>query len=270
MQVVPGAIAMVPNTAVGFLLVGLSLWLQAGGKADSSLRVSRVVAAAAGLLGLLELAQYVSRRDFGIDQLLFRDPAGLTSVFPGRMAVGTALSFMAIAGALLTSGLHRARSFTDALALVPGLLGLLSLTGYAYGVHSLYWIGTYKGMAIHTALAFVLLSVGSLLARPDRPISKLLLSESVGGLMVRRLLPFAIAIPVVLGWLERKGRLAELYQDEFGDTLLVVASIALIGIVIGWQGAALERIDRERFEAIREMKRAFETLALREGNARPT
>jgi len=268
MQVVPGAIAMVPNTAVSFLLVGLSLWLQAGRKADSSLKVSRVAAAATGLLGLTELAQYVSRTDFGIDELLFRDPTGLTSVFPGRMAVSTALGFMAIAGALLISGLPRARWLSEALALVPGLLGLLSLAGYAYGVRSLYWIGTFKGMAIHTALAFILLTVGTLLAHPDGPISRLLLSESIGGLMVRRLLPFAIVIPVVLGWMERKGRQAELYQSDFGVALLVVASIVLIGIVVGWQGAALERIDRARFEATREMERALESLARREGRFR--
>ncbi len=260
MQVVPGAVAMVPNTAVAFLLVGLSLWLQAGKGADSSPRLSRVAAGAAGLLGLLELAQYVSGTDLGIDQLLFRDPEGLTSVFPGRMAVVTALGFMAIAGALLTSGLHRARWFTDALALVPGLLGLLSLAGYAYGVRSLTWIGTYKGMAVHTALAFILLTFGTLFARPDRPISGLLLSESLGGHMVRRVLPFAVGIPVVLGWLEWQGRRADVYQGEFGVALLVVASIVFIGGVIGWQGAALERIDRERFEATREVRLQRETL----------
>jgi two-component system cell cycle sensor histidine kinase/response regulator CckA len=259
-QVVPGAVAMVPNTAVGFLLVGLSLWLQTGRKADPSLRVPRVLAAAAGLLGLLELAQYVSRTDLGIDQLLFRDPAGLTSVFPGRMAVLTAIGFMAIAAAVLTSGVHRARLFTDALALVPALLALLSLTGYAYGVRSLVWIGTYKGMAIHTALGFIFLTVGALFARPDRPLSGLMLSESVGGLMVRRVLPLAIAIPFVLGWLERKGRRAELYQGEFGVALLVVVSIVLLAVVVVSQGATLERIDRERSEATREMKRAFESL----------
>ncbi len=64
-QVVPDAVAMAPNTAVGFLLAGLSLWLQAGRKADSNLRPSRVAAAAVGLLGLLDLVQYASGRNLG-------------------------------------------------------------------------------------------------------------------------------------------------------------------------------------------------------------
>ncbi|HEX7667955.1 MAG TPA: PAS domain S-box protein, partial [Polyangiaceae bacterium] len=93
-------------------------------------------------------------------------------------------------------------------------------------------------------------------------------SDSVGGHMARRVLPFAIAIPVVLGWLERKGREAELYQGDFGMALLVVGSIALTAIVIVWQGAALERIDRERSDATREVKRAFETLSLGERHFR--
>jgi PAS domain S-box-containing protein len=114
----------------------------------------------------------------------------------------------------------------------------------------------------------MLLTVGSMLAHPDGPLSGLMLSESVGGLMVRRVLPFTIGIPFVLGWLELKGEQAGLYEQNLGVALHVVASIVFIAIVIGWHGAALERIDRERLEATREMRRAFEALGRRERHFR--
>ena len=258
MQVVPGLVAMAPNTAVGFVLAGLSLWLQAGGGMGRSLRVSHTAAAVVGLLGLVTAGEYLLGLNSGLDTFLFRDTERLTGSLPGRMAFVSALSFVAIAGALLTSRRQRTRWLADALGFVPGLLGLLFLAGYAYGVSGFHWIGSYKGMAIHTAVGFIFLTVGVLFAHPDRPVSSLILSESIGGVMVRRLLPFAIAIPIVLGWLEQWGRRAELYQDETGVALFVVATLVFIALVVGWQGAALERADRDRQRAARYARSLLE------------
>ena len=197
---------MVANTAASFVLVGLALWWRAGVQSRSSQYASLAAAALAGLIGLMSLAEYVSGENFGIDELLFRDPRGLTGVFPGRMAVITALSFTALAASLLMSGLQRARWTPDALALLPGLLATISLAGYAYGVPSVHWIGIYKGMAIHTALAFLILSIGALLARGEGGFSRLILSDTAGGAIARRIVPAALAVPLLLGWPTRSER----------------------------------------------------------------
>jgi PAS domain S-box-containing protein len=249
MQVLPGQVAMVPSTAIGFILAGLALGWRAGAETRSRLLASRVAAAASGLLGFLALAEYFSGLSFGIDELLFQDRVGLTGVFPGRMAVLAAISFVAIGVSLLLSNMRRAWWAAEALALVPGLLSLASLAGYAYGMHSIDWIGKYKGMAIHTAAAFLVLSLGVLLCRGDRGFARLMVSETVGGRVARRILPVALGVPLVLGWLHLVGQRAGLYSTEFGTALYAVSN-AVVLLAIFWAiVAALMRTDQERGRA---------------------
>ncbi|MEA5514379.1 ATPase, partial [Nodularia sp. UHCC 0506] len=96
-------VTMKPNTALGFLLSGASLWLlQMGqGKKDSSsivyLRVSRICAAIVTLIGLLTISQYLFGWNFGIDELLFQDEQNaIFTSHPGRMGFNTALNFFLV------------------------------------------------------------------------------------------------------------------------------------------------------------------------------
>jgi len=257
LQVLPGQLAMTPNTAASFVLVGLALWWQAGAETRSSRYASRAAAALAGLIGLMSLAEYVSGENFGIDELLFRDLHGLSGVFAGRMGVITALSFAALAASLLTSSLRRMRWTPDALALLPGLLATISLAGYAYGVPSAHWIGIYKGMAIHTALAFLVLSIGALLARGAGGFSRLILSDTAGGAIARRIVPAALAVPLLLGWLDSLGKRARLFSPEVGDVLSAVANAAVLLAVL-WIAAERLRRTNEQTQRSQDALKASE------------
>lgn len=97
----PGTITMKVNTAVCFILAGLSLWLAIRGNPRHQLP-ARVMAMGVTVLGGLNLAEYLLRLDLGIDQFLIRDlPNALQTSHPGRMAPVTALSFILIGVALL-------------------------------------------------------------------------------------------------------------------------------------------------------------------------
>jgi cation transport ATPase len=86
-----GSTAMKVNTAVGFILSGISLWgIQTSSQGMLLRIVSRVCAGVVLLLGLLSLGEYLSEMDFGIDQLLIHDATKLPGDIPGRMAVSTA------------------------------------------------------------------------------------------------------------------------------------------------------------------------------------
>src|SRR5215211_1097836 len=71
-----GLAIMKANSAVGFILCGLSLGLLAY---EQTKRPARLLAKACAvivlLIAVLTLGEYTSDRDFGIDQLLFRDNA---------------------------------------------------------------------------------------------------------------------------------------------------------------------------------------------------
>jgi two-component system cell cycle sensor histidine kinase/response regulator CckA len=262
MRLSPRFAPMVPNTAVAFMLIGIALWRLSS--PDPSNR-ARVATAGCGLLvssvGALTLIEYATGTSLGIDQLISKDPHGAAELTaPGRMAMATAvnLTLLGIVVILMTS--RRAHRTAQALGLFVCGLSLLALAGQLYDVRALYAIGSFTGIAFHTVVLFLVASVGLLATDPAHGVTALLTSDTIGGLMLRRILPFAIGIPVALGWLEQSGRRAELYQSDFGVALLVVASIVFIGIVVVWEGAALARIDRERFDATREASQALGTL----------
>ena len=94
--VLPGRITMKPNTAIGFLLLGLALFLLTQPKKSRGSQLWCAASAAlVSLVGLLTLSEYVFHANLGIDQLLFKDLVQLS--FPGRMAHITAFNFF-IAG----------------------------------------------------------------------------------------------------------------------------------------------------------------------------
>ncbi len=270
MRIVPGAVAMVPGTAVGFLLSGMALWLRAGERSVWRLRVSGAAAAGAGLLGLMNLVEYFSGRDLGIDELLFRDPAGLTGAMPGRMAAATALSFVAFAAASLLPERREASWVVDTLALVPGLLGLVSLTGYIYGMPGFYWVGSYKGMAIHTAVGFIGLTTGALFARPTGGVSRLVLSDTVGGEVARRMLPVVLGAPLLLAGLGLLGQKTGVLGPEFEDALIAVASVVILLAVLVMVAERLRRADEEKRNAqgtLEKSEQRFRALFERAGDA---
>lgn len=85
------------------------------------------------LVGLLTLGEYLSGRDFGIDQLLVREaPGAIGTSSPVRMAPYIALNFLLLGIALLlldaeTRFGHRPIQF---LALTAAVISWLALVGY--------------------------------------------------------------------------------------------------------------------------------------------
>ena len=108
LQIHPAFIAMVYNTAAGFVACGMALLAVARGR--PALAVPCGFAAVA--LGLLVLIQYAGGVDLGIDQLLLSAWDNLGNSRPGRMAPKTALCFVFAGTAVLFMSLplrHRLR-----------------------------------------------------------------------------------------------------------------------------------------------------------------
>ena len=87
----------------------------------------------------------------------------------------------------------------------------------------------------------------------NRGVMRVVSSDSIAGRMVRQLLPVAILVPVVLGWLRWRGELAGYYGTAFGVALLITASIAAFILLIWLTGGRLDRMDRERIRALQEL-----------------
>jgi PAS domain S-box-containing protein len=251
-SVLPGLSSMKANTALGLTLAGAALLFAAD--EDAAVwrrRASLVCAAVVTLIGLLTLGQYLFGVDFGIDQALVRDLSSPPSLPPGRMGANTALCFALTGGALLLFD-TRSRALAQLaqdMTILALLVALVALVGYAYSVAYLTRIASATQMATHTAVAFVALGVGLIVARPRRPFAAMLASASPGGVLLRRILPQVILLFVLLGWLRLEGERLGLYEHAFGTGLLVLAGIVLFALLIWRAARTLNRLEAERREA---------------------
>jgi len=258
---------MVPNTALAFIMAGLSVWvLGKGRETRRSSVVFWVCALVVVLIGSITLGEYLTGANSGFDSLLF--PAKLQKTgesFAGRPSPHTALSFLLIGSALILMRMKSTRAYRCAqpFALGAALIALLALVGYIYQVAFLYSITSNTGMALHTALTLVVLAVGILFLHPERGLISFVASDTAGGLMVRRLLPATIATPVVLGGVIMLGVRTGFYDMAFGMLLCVVGSIAILVALIWRNAKVLYHADTERQQAEEALRQAFDELEAR-------
>src|ERR1043166_4839951 len=251
MRVLPGFVAMNPLTAVCFIAAGISLtcfWSAETQPSRFKSRLGQLLSGALSLVGTLKLLDYFFGWNSGLDQILFREQLAADHTgIPNRMAPNTAFNFLlsGITLALLNSGRRRSR-LAQNLNLVVAFHSLLALLGYVYSANYLYGVGSYIPMAVHTAALFLLLSLGLLSTQTDYGAVGLFVSRTPGGAIARRLLPFAIGVPAVLGALRLWGEKLRIYNSDFGVTIMVLVCIAAFAGLICWNAVLLNRTDDRR------------------------
>jgi PAS domain S-box-containing protein len=261
----PGLASMKANTAIAFILSGTALWLlQADQVGPRTRPIARACAFIVVLIGALTLIEYQFGWDVGIDQLLFREPSGTSDdSYPGRMSPASALNFILIGCALLLLETNHRILPAQYLVLGAVLISMIALVGYAYGVKSLYSISVYTTMALHTTVTFLVLCFGILAAHPARGLMAVVTSENTGSALARRLLPFAILVPLIGGWLRVKGQDAGLYGTGFGTALFAVTLVLIFVTVIVRTARSLSLSDEQRKRAEEELERFAKTLEQR-------
>ncbi|NIA00271.1 PAS domain S-box protein [Massilia sp. CCM 8734] len=159
-QPLPGAVAMVFNTALCFILAGIALAIS-----DRQAPLGRAVrggacAAMLGVAGLVGL-QNLTGIDLHIDQLFVDVWLADPNPHPGRMSPLTCLGFWLAGAALLLQERQRATRVVGwtvqllCLALVS--LGIVGMTGHSLKLALLYEGYQFVGMAPHTAFGVLLL-----------------------------------------------------------------------------------------------------------------
>ncbi|HEY5995501.1 MAG TPA: hypothetical protein VIU29_00700, partial [Candidatus Deferrimicrobiaceae bacterium] len=177
-----GTIVQKANAAAGFILCGASLWLtgRAGGR--RRLPVAEMLAGLAAVIGALTLCEYLFGWDLGIDQLLAREaPGAFKTSSPGRMAPNAALSFALLGTSLVLLHRRRGAPAASVMTVAAGIVALLALMGYAYAAEAVQGIIATTTIAFHTALMFLLLSAGVLVALADRGLMPVLDGATPGG-----------------------------------------------------------------------------------------
>jgi PAS domain S-box-containing protein len=248
--------AMKVNTAIAFILSGLSLWLlQTPLGTFWSRFAAQAIALVVALIGLLTSTQYLFGWDLGIDQLVFHDTSPSVEKFPpGRMGFNTSASFALIGGALWSYRLqcHSYRA-AQILALFAGIVAFQTLVGYAYHVPLFQGLTAYTPqMPLSTALTFIILCGGVLSQNPEQGIMRFFASTNPSHIITRRLLLAAISVPLILGWVILEGQRRGYLDAEFAITLLIIQIIIAFAILILLNVLLVERMSTEQQTALRE------------------
>lgn len=254
-RIVPGSIAMKFNAALLFLLAGLSLRGASSCRSHGCRRVAQFCTGLVILTASLTLVEHLFRQDLGIDNLLIAETAPATRKYtPGRMSTQTAVCFLFFGLSLLLSSggwVGWRRTLSRALRICLTFIALANLAGHLFGFVFRVGISQITGMAVHTALAFLLLSAGLWCAMQESaPKKTLLFSDTTGGIMARRLLPAAILLPLLIGWLVISDLRPGLYDSPHGVAFFVVCAMFFFTALILATARQLHHLDVARREAV--------------------
>jgi signal transduction histidine kinase len=249
-----GTFRMLPITALCFLFAGTSLVLATGRRASVRTEaIQQTLAAAVATIALLTVYEYLRESGSGFDLLLFGTEVSRVPSFPpGRMAINSAAAMMLFALALLSLPHdQRRRDLRSQMFAIPGLLvPVIAIMGYVFGVRAMYSFSLQSGMALSTAITFLILALGIVFVSRERGVASLFLDEGPAGVLTRRLLPAAILAPIVLGMLRMAGESAGVYETEFGISLFAVASILTFVLLVVWSARVLRDTDKERVDLL--------------------
>jgi hypothetical protein len=167
----PSLPAIQPNTALALILGSVGILLTSNNQRS---RRRHLAACAIGvivcLFGLFTLCEYVFSWNLGIDSILIRNGAA-GRLYPGRISPQTAANF-ALTGAALI--IFNVRSLPirlgQSFALAVGANAIVAMTGYIFSTREFYGFPPIQsdiGMAVHTAICFILATLAIMCSRPN-------------------------------------------------------------------------------------------------------
>ena len=260
-----GILTMKMNMAVAILLAGAALLLLWPERPILRSRALGAIAASfVMMIGILTLSEHMFGWDLGIDQLFAAEPPGaMATSSPNRMGVlGSASDAILGFGLLCLAG--KRRRVAPYLGLIIILISIVPAIGFLYGIVHFYSMPRLSGIAWPTVIAMLCLGIGLIFSHRSSGPAALILREDPGGLMLRRMLPVAVLIPLVLGWLKVAGEHHYFYDTPTGTALLVLLMIALFAAALWRSAAGVSRSSanqRNAEETIRCSLERFELLA---------
>lgn len=241
-----------PNEAICFMLAGIVLWIRCEDTAYFIQMLASLSAAAILLIGFLTLFEYFFKINLGIDQGLFTVPSiRHPGIFPiGRMPPLAAANFVLIGFVLLyidnkviSYRVHQTLiTFLILLSFFPFLIHLYKIESAS----SFFSFERYSQMPMLSIILFLLMAFGMFFSRPSYGITSLIVSDETGGSLTRRMIPAAIIIPVILGYIGLIGLGGIYYEAKIGISLLVMTTIIFFIVFILYNAYLVERVDIQR------------------------
>ncbi|MCV7175176.1 diguanylate cyclase [Mycolicibacterium sphagni] len=248
---------MTPWTALLTAILGVAILLQFGRPSTSRVWVGRALSVAVAAVTVAILAEYVTGRSFGLDQLWFS--GGVTSMqqtWPGRPSPQTSVTvlLLAIAVGLTRVGRSSTRAVRTVSLVVADAIPFVVVTAYTFQTLSVIEVAPSTGMGIATAVTLLLLIGAAFIARLDWNPVAWLLARPDGRALVRLAALFA-ALPIVVG-LSRLAFLALGVHEDAVWALSITVSAVVIGVAVFYLSQREQRLLIDRAVLIREREDA--------------
>lgn len=260
--------AMRASTAIAFISAGIFVHLAVtpplfGAKKRVYSGVRAVAAFIVLVLGLIRMWGFMTGYVIDVDNIVLGIPIAAAGNGSDRFIPNTPFFFIVLGLAMLFYDFRiRGVYYSQLFVILAGLVTMLMFISYIYQIDLVP--GAAVNAALPTLLSYVLLIVALLCARPNRQVMDILTKDSAGGYLVRRLILFAIILPLLVGWIILLGFRLGLYNSDF-RYLLVVSTLITLFIILIWENAqSLHLSDIERRETEQELlesQKKFSALA---------
>lgn len=264
-SLLPDTRPMVPNIAVGVLLLALALALLDGAASARRRAAAAGISAVVAAYGVTTIIEHLTAQSFAIDRLFFAQLLlAVDSTHPGRAALMSGIALGLVGGAQLTIAVSARRHLTVARTLATAAL-VISLAAAVNGLHpstNAPSTAPTLGMALPTAVALGLLAAGTIALHHASGLIALFARRGLAGDMARQLLPTTLLAPPIIAAAVTLGKLNGWYDATIAVSMLLTLSMAvLLGLIVR-QVAMVARIEDARNVAERREATTFDLAAV--------
>jgi len=161
--IIPGAVKMKFNVALGFIFSSVVVLLYHLPKKNANIRLSRGLCIVIFLIGFLTIVEYALGVNIGIDELFVQDELPTTATYyAGRMSPISAINFMLISIGLLTLNREKAAVYQFTYLSFIAFISVVTLIG----INFITDIPTFIRLAVHVSIGFLTLSAAIYYAQP--------------------------------------------------------------------------------------------------------
>jgi PAS domain S-box-containing protein len=224
-SLIPGAVEMKANTAVGLICISVALLLTSQSPPQSNRLTSQLLGAAVALLGIATLCEYGLGWSLGIDEFLVHDTGAAFNQAKGRMSPYSAVSFIALGGAAIGVAGDRYLTLVRGAAGLAAAIGIVSVVGYLWNATEIVTDSVAPPVAVHTAIAFVMLGVAFFLLGEPLEEQERRRRSRLESLVLRGFVPTAILLIVGGGLIYQSGANFARAVDRVAHTQEVRAEI---------------------------------------------
>jgi signal transduction histidine kinase/CheY-like chemotaxis protein len=260
-SVVPGFISMNPMSALMFILGSITL-LSAQFRWAAQKWVTKISSFTMVLIGGSKDLGYLFGQNIPSDRLLFWSKLDPSGPFHGNaLAPNAALCFVLFGLAIPVFARGKGRTTWATVATVIALaLAVSAFVGYAFAALPFYRLGDYAPMALTTSISSVFLGVGCVALRPDDGIAKVFTEESLGSILLRRVLPVATLTPFFIGVARWFIESHHLMGASDSNALAIATTMLVIAFLIVSSAKTLNATDKNRKIAELQLTRLADQL----------